>query len=136
MHQKPEQASPSTSTAEVCQHLSIHNKGSSARHRRFTCTNPECKFTWNVERHESEALDPTDLKHVHRDNRGSTKDLRRTYCIDCKTYIDEVAEEIHRSEVKVPLSTEEEEIASRVHCSSTISISQVMKSIELMAQKV
>ena len=94
--QKPAEASSSTSTAEACQHLSFHNKGSSARFRRFTCTNPECKFTWNVERNAEAALDPKTCKHVDRDNRGSTKDLRRTYCVGRKTYIDEVAQEIHK----------------------------------------
>ena len=134
--QKPEdEASASTGVAADCNHESTHKKGSSARYWRFTCNNPLCKLTWNVERHQQEATDPEHCKHVTTDYRGSTKDMCRTYCIGCKTYIDEVAQENHRNEGKVPVSAEEEEIASRVHCSSTISISQTMKTIELMAQE-
>ena len=67
-------------------------KGSNARRIRETC-----KICGTVRSEERcpPRQDPTTCSHQHTDHRGSNAHTRKTYCVDCGTYIDSVPREIY-----------------------------------------
>jgi hypothetical protein len=98
-----------------CQHSDFHNKGSSAKYRRFTCK--KCGFIWQEERN-APTISPDECQHKRTDRRGSTKNVVKTFCLDCGTTVEsiprEVAEELQQErEDALRPSVEEAMISER-----------------------
>ena len=74
-----------------CSHADFHNKGSSARYRRFTCK--KCGLIWQEERN-APVNAPEKCQHRKTDHRGSTKNIIKTFCLECGTTIESIPREI------------------------------------------
>ena len=75
---------PLPTKCDVC--VDFSGSGSSARYIVRTCRT--CGYRTQRERYEA-VHRPNDCPHDAVDHRGSTKDVARTFCIKCQTYIDE-----------------------------------------------
>ena len=82
---------------------------------------------WQEER-DPPTCDPEECSHRRTDHRGSTKELRRTFCLDCGTYVDEVSQEIHKGQElkKASVTQEEYETLFKMSNHSMISREQAM----------
>ena len=75
---------PLPTKCDVC--VDFSGSGSSARYIVRTCRT--CGYRTQRERYEA-VHRPNGCPHDAVDHRGSTKDVARTFCIKCQTYIDE-----------------------------------------------
>ena len=81
--------------------------------------------------------DPATCSHRH-DHRGSNAHTRKTYCVDCGTYIDSVSREIFNA-IEAPRSASSnrnEELADRVSRETTITKQQIDLATRMMLEQV
>lgn len=114
-------------------HLVVHHKGNSVRYMRSTCTayglvSQEERYPISAETLQG----PETCKHTSVDHRGSTTSIRRTFCIECRTYTDEVSREIHTKEVETHLTHEGQYLVNGVANHGVIYKMKVSKALELM----
>ena len=55
----------------------------------------KCVVPFEVKKRHPPQQDPASRSHRHTDHRGSNAHTRKTYCVDCGTYIDSVPREIY-----------------------------------------
>ena len=97
----------SPSSAAECRHENVHHKDSS-RYLRSTCK--DCGESWQEERN-APTQDPDSFPHRHTDHRGSNKHVRKTFCIDCGTYMDSVSRDLAKElQDENPWRSKEEQI--------------------------
>ena len=87
-------------------------KGSNAHFIRLTCK--ICGTVRKEERHP-QRQDPATCSHRHTDHRESNAHKRKTYCVDCGTYMDSVPREIFSAveATRSVSSDRDEELADR-----------------------
>ena len=119
----------------ACAHPDVHHKGSSARYIRSTCNT--CKKVWQEERNVP-SQDSAQCQHRRTDHRGSNKQVRKTYCLDCGTYIDSVSQAVVKSisedpdKTQVWVSTEERAMLDRVGEHDTIRRDEIVAAAQMM----
>ena len=91
---------------------------------RLTCK--ICGTVREEERHP-QRQDPATSPHRHRDHRESNAHTRKTYCVDCGTYIDSVPREIFNAleATRSASSNRNEELADRVSRDTTVTKQQI-----------
>ena len=99
-----------------------------------------CKVCGTV-RNEERLLprqDPASCCHRHTDHRGSDAHTRKTYCVDCGTYIDSVKREIYNvlEATRSASSNRDEELANRVLKDMTITKRQLDLATRMMLEQV
>ena len=107
------------------------DKGTNARFIRMTCK--ICGSIRNEERHPPRQ-DPASCFHRHTDYKGSNAHMRKTYCVDCGTYIDSVPRliVITLEAARSASPNRVEELASRVQKVATITKRQLDLATRLM----
>ncbi len=122
----------------ACAHPDVHHKGSSARYIRSTCNT--CKKVWQEERNVP-SQDSSQCQHRRTTwwlNDGSNKQVRKTYCLDCGTYIDSVAQGVVKSISEDPdltqvwVSTEERAMLDHVGEHDTIRRDEIVAAAQMM----
>ena len=110
------------------------HKGSNARFIRVTCK--VCRTVRSAERHPP-WQDPASCSHRHTDHRGSNPHTRKTYFVDCETYIDSVPREICNvlEATRSASSNRDEEIANRVLKYTTITKGQLDLATRMMLKQ-
>ena len=82
--------------------------------------------------------DSAQCQHRRTDHRGSNKQVRKTYCLDCGTYIDSVAQGVVKSISEDPdltqvwVSTEERAMLDRVGEHDTIRRDEIVAAAQMM----
>ena len=77
--------------------------------------------------------DPVVCTHRRTDHRGSNKQVKKTYCLDCGTYIDSVAQSIAKTTPDNPwISEEEQTLLDRVGDHNTIKRDVILAAVTLM----
>ena len=110
-------------------------KGSNAHSIRLTCK--ICGTVRKEERHP-QRHDPATCSHRHTDHRESNAHTRKTYCVDCGTYIDSVPREIFNvlEATRSASSNRNEELADRVTSDTTITKQQIDPATRMMLDQV
>ena len=86
------------------------------------------------ERHP-QRQDPATCPHGHSDYRERNAHTRKTYCVECGTYLDSVLREIALEETRSASSNRDEELADRVLGDTTITKQQIDLATSLMLKK-
>ena len=109
-------------------------KGSNARFIRMTCK--ICGTVRSEERHPPRQ-DRASSSDRHTDHRGSNAHTRKTYCVDCGTYIDSVPREIYIAleATRAASANRGEELANRVLKDTTITKRQLDLATRLMLEQ-
>ena len=96
-----------------------------------------CGTVRNEERHLPRQ-EPASCSHRHTDHRGSNAHTRKTYCVDCGTYIESVPREIYNAleAARSASSNRDEELADCVLKDTTISKRQLDLATRLMLEQV
>ena len=104
--------------------MSFSHKGSNAHFARLTCK--ICGTVRKGERHP-QRQDPATCSHRHTDHMESNAHTRKTYCVDCGTYIDSVPREVFNAieATRSVSSNRNEELADRVSGDTTITKQQI-----------
>ena len=110
-------------------------KGSNARFIGMTCK--VCGTVRSEERHPPRQ-DPASCSHRHTAHRGSNAHRRKTYCVDCGTYIDSVPREIYIAleTSRSASSKRDDELANRVLENTKITKRQLDLATRLMLEQV
>ena len=89
-----------------------------------------------MEEHNPPRQDPD--SHRHMDHRGSNAHTRKTYCVDCGTYIDSVPRKIHTAleATRSASSNRNEELADPVSRSTTTKKQQIDLATRMMLEEV
>ena len=100
------------------------HRGSNAQFIRLTCK--ICGTVRKEERHP-QRQDPATCSHRHTDHRESNAHTRKTYCVDCGTYVDSVPREIFNAleATRSASSKRTEELADGVSRDTTITKQQI-----------
>ena len=110
-------------------------KGSNAHSIRLTCK--ICGTARKEERHV-QGQDPATCSHRHNDHRESNAHTRKTYCVDCVSYINSVPREIFNAleATRSASSNRNEELTDRVSRDTTITKQQVDLATRMMLEQV
>ena len=102
---------------------------------RETCK--VCGTVRSEERHQPRQ-DPVSCSHRHTDHRGSNAHTRKTYRVDCGTYIDPVPRAIYNvlEATRSASSVRYEELANRVTKDTTITKRQLDLATRMMLEQV
>ena len=122
VERKTVEPTPASMCPGGCKDFS-HN-GSNARFTRKIC---KIRRTIRSEERRPPRQDPATCSHRHTDHRRSNAHTRKTYCVDCGTYIDSVPREIHTAleATRSASSNRDEELANRVLKDTTVTKRQV-----------
>ena len=96
-----------------------------------------CDTVRKDERHP-QRQDPATCSHRHTDHRESNAHTRKTYCVDCGTYINSVPREIFNAieATRSASSNRNEELADRVSRDTTITKRQLDLATRMMLEQV
>ena len=102
---------------------------------RLTCK--ICGAVRKEERHR-QRQDPATCPHRHTDHRESNAHTRKTYCVDCGTYVDSVAREIFNAleATRSGSSNRNEEMADRVSRDTTTTKQQIGLATRMMLKQI
>ena len=111
------------------------HKGSNARSISLAC---KICGTVRREEHHPHRQDPAACSHRQMDLRGSNAHTRKTYCVDCGTYIDSVPREINNAleATRSASSNRNEELADRISRDTTITTRQVDLATIMMLEQI
>ena len=101
------------------------HEGSNARFIRVTCK--VCGTVRSEEQRHQPRQHPASCSPRHTDHRRSTAHTRKTYCVDCGTYIDSIPREINNvlEATRSFCSNRDEQLANRVLKDTTITKRQL-----------
>ena len=95
-----------------------------------------CGLTWQEPRLNDEPMqNSATCPHRNTDHRGSTKDLMRTFCKDCNSYIDAAPREVALAAARAreqAVTPEERELLNRVPNNHQITRAQIVEANRLM----
>ena len=135
---------PLYSAKRVSQHLLVHvqvgakiftHKGSTACFISVTC---KVLGTVRSEERHPPRQDPGTCSHRRTDHRGSNAHTRKTYCVDCGTYIDSVPREFYYvlEATRSASSNRNDELTNRVLKETTITKRQLDLATRMMLEQV
>ena len=110
-------------------------KGSNAHSVSLTC---QICCTVRKEERRPQRQDPATCSHRDTDHRRSNAHTRKTYCVDCGTYIDPVPREIFNAleATRSASANRNEELADRVSRDRTITKQQIDLATRMMLEQV
>jgi hypothetical protein len=93
----------------------------------------DCGATWQVERN-APTLEPEECPHKRTNHQGSNKYVKKTFCLDCGTYIDSVTRDLAKelSDETPWRSKEEQVLLDSVSDHEHISREQAIEAAKLM----
>ena len=111
------------------------HKDSNAHSIRLTC---KICGTVRKEERQPQRQDPATCSHRHTDHRGSNANTRKTYCVDCGTYIDTVPREIFNAleATRSASSNRNEELTDRETRDTTITKQHIDLATRMMLDQV